>query len=379
MEENKFDFKFLNKTMYIIAFVVVFFALREFGILAKIGELLVSLTPFYIGVIICWMSKPLANKIRKLGVNKGISAILALIIIFAVIILALSYIIPIIVTQVTSLIKELPNIYTSAAIKINSFIESKMDISYRLTTSLGDLGFLAKYLDFDNLLGYSLDTVSKIGSLLVSFITAIMISFFMVKDMDKTKNNIIVFASKNKKDSNRYKMLVEMDEIINSYIRGLLIDSVLVGILTVIMCMILKLQYAVVFGILITFLNLIPYIGAVISYTITTVYAFTVGGPVTAIITLICSVCIQFIDANILQPNIIGKSVNLHPVLVICGLLVFGDLFGIVGMILAMPILAIGKIYIKYKFGVSFESQDEIDMNLKQTKIKRVKKEKSEK
>ena len=126
----------------------------------------------------------------------------------------------------------------------------------------------------------------------------------MVKDMDRTKNSFIVLASKNGKNANRYKMLVEMDEILNSYIRGLLLDSIIVGIMTTILCLILQLKYAVIFGIMITLLNLIPYIGAVISYCITSLYAFTVGGPVLAIITFVASFIIQMIDANILQPNI---------------------------------------------------------------------------
>lgn len=359
MEENKFDFKFLNKMMYIFAIVVVFFALKEFGILAKIGSVLASLMPFYVGVIICWISKPLANKIRKIGLSKGISAVIALVIIFAIIFVALAYIIPLIVSQVTSLVKDLPTIYSSAAMKINTVIENRLETPFRLSTSLGELSILTKFLNLENIISYSIDTVSTLGSLLISFVTAVMISFFMVKDMDKTKNNIIVFISKNKKDSNTYKMLTEMDELINSYVRGLILDSIIVGILTVILCWIMGFKYAVVFGITITFLNLIPYIGAIVSYAIMAIYAFTVGGPITAIITLLCSFGIQLLDANVLQPNIIAKSVNLHPVVVICGLLVFGEVFGIAGMILAMPILALAKVYIKYKFGINFDQNDE--------------------
>ena len=192
--------------------------------------------------------------------------------------------------------------------------------------------------------------------------------------MDRTKNSLIVLASKNGKNAERYKMLVEMDDILNSYIRGLLIDSLIVGIMITILCLVLKLKYAVIFGIIITFLNLIPYIGAIISYCITSLYALTVGGPVLAVITFVASFIIQLIDANILQPNIIAKSVKLHPVVVICGMLVFERLFGIVGMVIAMPVLALAKIYIKYKFGIKFESDDE-EKNSKKNKI--LKKEKS--
>lgn len=363
MEENKFNFKFLNKVMYIVVFIVVFFALKEVGVIDKIIELLVALTPLYIGIIICWISRPLANKLRKLGLNKGLAATISLVIIFAIIILALSYIIPVIVTQVTQLIKDLPTLYTSAVNKINLLMYDKLGLNYQISSNISDLNFISDYMG--DILSYSLDTVQKAGSFLISFITAIIISFFMVKDMDRTKNSAIVFLSKNGKDSNRYKMLTEMDEIINSYVRGLLLDSIIVGIMTTVVCMVLQLKYAVIFGIIITFLNLIPYIGAVISYTITSIYAFTVGGPVLAIITFIASFIIQLIDANILQPNIIAKSVKLHPVVVICGLLVFERLFGIIGMILAMPILAIGKIFLKYKFGINFETFDEEDTKKK--------------
>lgn len=357
MEENKFDFKFLNKVMYIITFIVVFFALKEVGVIDKFLELLAALTPLYIGVVICWVSMPLTNKLRKIGLHKGLAATISLLIIFAIVIIALSYIIPIVGSQITELVKELPSLYNSAVNKINLFLYDHLGIEYQISASLGDLSFISNYIG--DILSYSIDTVQVAGGILISAVTSIMISFFMVKDVDRMKNSAIVFLSKKGKGSQNYKMLSEMDGIINSYIRGLLIDSILVGIMTTIVCMVLKLEYAIIFGILITFLNLIPYIGAVISYTITSIYAFTVGGPVLAIITFVASFIIQMIDANILQPNIIGKSVKLHPVVVICGLLVFERLFGIIGMILAMPILAIGKIFLKYKFGINFDLGEE--------------------
>ena len=367
MDENKFDFKFLNKVMYVGAFILLCLALKAFGLLDKAVELLVALTPFYIGVIICWISKPLANRLRKMGLSKGISATIALIIIFAIIILALSYIIPVLVSELTQFIKEVPSMYTSIASKVNSFLMEKFNLEYKLPSSLGEIDFLSGDM-IQNVLNYSIDTAQKTGSFLISVVTAIIISFFMVKDMDRTKNSFIVLASKNGKNANRYKMLVEMDEILNSYIRGLLLDSIIVGIMTTILCLILQLKYAVIFGIMITLLNLIPYIGAIISYCITSLYAFTVGGPVLAIITFVASFIIQMIDANILQPNIIAKSVKLHPVIVICGMLVFERLFGITGMVIAMPVLALVKIFIKYKFNINFDTDEDNKKNIKSIK-----------
>ena len=369
MEENKFDFKFLNKVMYILAVIVIFLALRETGIVDKAAELIKSLTPFFVGVVICWFSKPLANRLRKLGINKSLAAFIALIIIFAIVILVISYTVPLLVTQITQFIKELPNLYTTSVNKINLLLYDRFGVDSQISTSIKDLDLISNAVV--NILNYSLDTAQKAGSFVISAITAIIISFFMVKDMDRTKNTAIAFLSKNSKDSRRYKMLTEMDEVLNSYVRGLTLDSVIVGVMTTVLCIILKLDYAVIFGILIMFLNLIPYIGAVISYSIISLYAFTVGGPILAVITLAASIAIQMIDANILQPNIIGKSVKLHPVVVICGLLVFERLFGLVGMIIAMPLLALGKIYLKHTFGVNFESSEDIEENRdKKRKVK---------
>ena len=373
MEDNKFDFKFLNKVMYIATFILIFLGLREIGVIKAVVELLLTLTPLYVGIVICWISQPLANKLRKFGLSKGLSAIISLIIIFAIVGLALSYIIPVIISQVTQFVKDLPSLYTSAVNRINLILYDRFGVDYQISSNIADLDIISDYMG--DILSYSIDTVQKASGFLISAVTAIIISFFMVKDMDRTKNNVIVFLSKNGKDSNRYKMLVEMDEIINSYVRGLLIDSIIVGIMTTIVCMVLKLKYAVIFGIIITFLNLIPYIGAFISYVITSLYALTVGGPVLAIITFIASFIVQMIDANILQPNIIAKSVKLHPVVVICGLLVFEKLFGVIGMVIAMPVLAILKIYIKYKFGINFDSGEEEQHKKKKIIARNLKKE----
>ena len=138
MEDNKFDFKFLNKVMYIVTIILVFFALKEFGILDKIMDLLAALTPFFIGVVICWISKPLANKLRKFGISKGIAATIALVIIFAIIILALAYIIPVMVTEISQFIKDVPNLYSSAVNKINMFLYDRFSLDYKVSPNLGD-------------------------------------------------------------------------------------------------------------------------------------------------------------------------------------------------------------------------------------------------
>ena len=375
VKDNGLDFKFINLTLYGAAFIGLYFFLRNVGIMEIIFNGIAALTPVLVGIIVCWVSMPLVRRLRKIGFGKNISAFIALIIIFGIIGLAIGLLVPILVEQLTHLIKELPGIYSSVISFANKFLMENFDMQtgIDIKSSLKSLDFVEGNLT--NALNYSINTVQSVVGFVISFFTAIIISFFMAKDMDKFKENVIAFLSRNSKDDRKHKMIVEIDETCMSYIKGYALDSLIVGILTTIVCLILKIDYAVVFGLLLMIFNFIPYIGAILSYLVVTLYALATGGPVFALITFLCMAIIQIIDANILQPNIISKSVNLHPVVVISGLIVFQLLFGIVGMLIAMPVLAGIKVYLKYKFNLDeYEIEEKSKSIKKKQLVKREKK-----
>lgn len=375
VKENGLDFKFINLTIYGAAFIGLYFFLRNVGIMEKIFKGIAALAPVFVGIIVCWVSMPLVRRLRKIGFGKNISAFIALIIIFGIIGLAIGLLVPILIEQLTHLIKELPGIYSSVISFANKFLMDNFDMQtgIDIKSSLKSLDFVEGNLT--NALNYSINTVQSVVGFVISFFTAIIISFFMAKDMDKFKENVIAFLSRNSKDDRKHKMIVEIDETCMSYIKGYALDSLIVGILTTIVCLILKIDYAVVFGLLLMIFNFIPYIGAILSYLVVTLYALATGGPVFALITFLCMAIIQIIDANILQPKIIAKSVDLHPVVVISGLIVFQLLFGIVGMLIAMPVLAGIKVYLKYKFNLDeYEIEEKSKSIKKKQPVKREKK-----
>ena len=358
VKDNGLDFKFINVAIYGAAFIGLYFFLKNIGIMDKILSGIAALVPVFVGIIICWISMPLVRRLRKFGLGKNISAIIALLIIFGIVGLAIGLVVPIFVEQFSHLVKELPGIYTNVIGFVNEFLVDNLEIQnvIDIKSSLKSLDFLQGTVT--DAISYSINTVQSIGSFVISFFTAIIVSFFMAKDMDKFKDGVITFLSRNSKDGRKYKMITDIEATCMSYIKGYAIDSFIVGILTTIVCMILKIDYAVVFGILVMIFNFVPYIGAILSYLVVSLYALATGGPIFALITFISLIIIQIIDANILQPNIIAKSVDLHPVVVIGGLIVFQLLFGIVGMLIAMPVLAGIKVYIRYKFNLDDEEDE---------------------
>jgi len=347
--KREFDFKFLNKTMYIAALIVLFYVCKNLGIIDKLLEINKALIPVYAGVVICFLSVPLANRLGKMGLGKKWSASISLIIIYGIIAGLFTLVIPMFVEQLTKFITNFPEIYTNVVTNLNQFMHTtlKLDSSVNITTDINNLEFVKKYLG--NILTYSITTLQSALGIIVSIFTTIVVSFFMVKDMEEFKKKAVAYFSNNGKNKARHNLIIDMDLVLMSYIKGVTIDSCIVGLLTAILCFVLGIDYAIIFGLLIAVLNFIPYIGALLSEVIISLFALTVGGPSFALMTFLMLVVIQLIDANVLQPNIVAKSVDLHPVVVFVGLIIGNLLLGIFGMIIVVPILAVVKIIIKYK------------------------------
>ena len=375
-KQVKFDSKFLNIAMYTIFGIIILYVLRNLGIWQKIVEVLVALSPVYIGIIICWISSPIAKKLKKWGVKDKAAAFISLFIILGFLILVVAFTVPIASKEVSNLVDDLPNIYNNAVSGVNNLVNnidgSKIDKDKILNLSKNQLNIdlVKKYAG--NIVGFSINTVKSIGGSIVAIFTTIVVSFFLVKDVDKYKNKIINYLSKGNKKSKKYRMYNEIDDILISYVKGILLDSFIVGILITIVCFMLKIKYALIFGIISMVLNLIPYFGALFSELIVALYALSTNGLYFAILTFALAILVQIIDANILQPNIVAKSVNLHPVAVLSGLIAFNILFGFFGMIIAVPSLAVIKIILKYSFTANIDdnvSDQNIDKDISNSKI----------
>ncbi len=143
------------------------------------------------------------------------------------------------------------------------------------------------------------------------------------------------------------------NQIFFKFISSQLLDAIIVGVLVTIAMSIMGVKYAVLLGFMIGLFNIIPYFGAIIAVAISVLITIITGGLSQAILMTIVVVILQQIDANIINPKIIGNSLEISPLLIIFAVTVGGAYFGVLGMFLAVPIVAILKIvindYIEYK------------------------------
>lgn len=362
-KRNKLDIDGVNEIIYlgknilkllfvvlIISIVLVAFVLfKEIGIFRFIGNVLSVISPLFIGFVVAWLFAPLVDKMTK----KGMSRILASIIIYVVFILFLiiffRIFIPIIYNELNELVSTLPAIMT----KITNFID---DLFKEVNVEGIDINgmkdnILGAITAYGNSISSSLPTtivnvMSKLFSGLGSIFFGLIIGLYMLFDFDNVTNLLLKLIPK-RHQMEVADLLENIGREVRKSVNGTLLVACMVFVCDTIGFSIIGLKSALLFGLFCGITDLIPYIGPYIGTAVATIVAFTQNTFV-GVGVLIIAIIVQLVESYILQPVVMSKATKLHPVTIICGLLIFGHFFGIVGMILAVPIMSIFKVIWKF-------------------------------
>lgn len=200
-----------------------------------------------------------------------------------------------------------------------------------------------------NLGNQAVALISKTGGYVVNFTIGLVIAFYFIKDkcmfIDKLKEFSSVLIPK-KINLKIRTALSDIDAIFSGYIRGQLTDAAIMAVLITLVLSIIGIDFAVLVGIVSGFSNVIPYVGAFVGVGLAIIIGLLSGTPWKALASLIALVILQQIDGAFIVPKVVGNKVDLHPILVLLALAVGGTVFGITGMILAVPVTAILKIFL---------------------------------
>jgi predicted PurR-regulated permease PerM len=173
------------------------------------------------------------------------------------------------------------------------------------------------------------------------FVIAIVIAFWALKDLPKLRQEIVALPGPKYRDDVEH-LLATVTRVVGGYLKGQTVASLCTGAITAIGLAILGVPYALVLGILTFFLNYVPYVGPFIGGLVAGLVGLT-QGPWTGLFAVGVVVLAQNLTDNLVTPRVMSEQVDLHPTLVIFSLLVGGTLFGIPGMLFAIPVAATGK------------------------------------
>lgn len=191
--------------------------------------------------------------------------------------------------------------------------------------------------------------VTNIGSSAITIITSFIINIYMLVEKDDilARGKRCIYAFFNEQNAKKFLHIsTQANKIFKSFLNGKLLDSLIVGVICIIVFFIFKVPYAAFMGTIIGAFNLIPYFGPIIGSVPVLAVSFFVN-PSKALTALIIIIVVQQLDANFLDPRIVGGNIGVSPFWIITSVTVGGRLFGVPGMILGVPVVVLAKTIIE--------------------------------
>ena len=373
-KEKEIDFKSLNEilktgnillklilTFSILAIaVLVLYLLDKTNVLVTLGHIIGILSPLFIGIFLSWLLEPFINYFVKNKVSRKLATLVVYLVLIFLIILITALIVPEFISQLNELIKKIPDFLTS----INTFItdifknfsSSNFDTTTMKDNLLESVNKFVNNLSTNNL-SVIVDKFSSSIKFLSNIVVGLLIGIYLSLDFFKVNKYFRMVIPK-RFHSDLSILKKSFNTMLRSYVSGTLLSCLFVFIFTLIGLLFSGISSPLLFAVFCAITNIIPYFGPYIGGIPVVAFGFAIS-PVTGIICLATVLIVQFIDGNILNPIIVGKAVSLHPITIMLSLLVFEYFFGIMGMILATPIVATIKIIVIF-FNDKYHFMDKI-------------------
>lgn len=331
--------------LLIAAVYLTTLVLSKWQVIPFIKQILKVISPLFIGLVVAWLFDPFVTRLSKKGINRILGSVFAyvLLIIFLVIIGVTT--IPSITKQINDIVASTPNIVNYLKDSLDGICENIANMSgYDLTETQ------LQIYDAINSIGHSItvdlpDTIVKLISGVISggvtLIFGLIVGFYMLFDFKSIRKHFLSFIPKKHKKETE-ELIDRLNTNLKNYVQGTLLIMLILFTFQTIGLTLAGMKAPLVFGLFCAITNVIPYLGPYIGGIPTVLVGFSIS-PMVGFLTLISVLVAQILESYFLQPIVMGKSMSLHPVTIMIGLLLFGHFFGILGMIVATPLIAIVK------------------------------------
>lgn len=315
----------------IIILFIIHLLFKEYNIYKMIYNIISIISPLLIGILLAYIFNPIVNILSK-KIGRKLSVFLLYFIIILILFLLTNYIIPVFKEEINDLIKSMPSIIDNTDIFINKLFDNNINIDFdKYIINFVNKNVFSKTTDILNIF-------TEIFKFIGAFLISMIISLYFLLDFDKINNKLKCFLNKygNKKIN---LLLIKIDNIVFSYIKGTFLIAIIVFIFSFISFELIHLKGSIFLAFYNALTNIIPYIGPYIGAIPIIIIAFSESKKL-FILTIIILLIIQLIESYILHPLIMSKTMDLHPVTILISLLLFGYFFGIIGMVIAMPVVS---------------------------------------
>ncbi len=360
-------------SMGLTAFIVIACSILFFMLLYKMDKVVGSvklilhiLEPIVFGFIIAYLMYPMVKffekrlnaplkklfkkKERAVKVRKGLAIFLALVTWFIIISILVVMVIPELYTNIKNMVVALPNQVQDTAAWLIDFLQKEgieTDIVREVSEKV--LEFIQNWIqngffrDMNVLFGRLTTGIMNFFSTTLNIVIGVIVAIYVLNGRRTFKRQAkqIIYAVFSKKNSEAIiDTLRDSNEIFGGFIAGKLIDSLIIGVLCFISLWILRMPYTVLVSVIVGVTNVIPFFGPYLG-AIPSAILILLANPTKGIIFIVFIIVLQQLDGNIIGPKILGQSTGLSAFWVVFSILLFGGLFGLIGMLMGVPVFAV--------------------------------------
>lgn len=313
--------------------------------------------PIILATIAYYLLRPILRVLEKIRIPRIWGIFIIFIGLIGLITLLVFLVFPFLKNQFSNLIEEFPTYFQQMLINIDNFFrtsifstyykELDINVNHILDNGLGTIGQF-----FTDAIGGIASGVTSFISALTGFILSIItvpfILFYLLKDGEKLPAIIKRMLPPRLRDDAE-EILHDADHQISAYIQGQILVAICIGIMVSIGFLIIDMKYPLLLGALAMFTSVVPYLGPLIAITPAVIIAI-VTSPLMLVKLAIVWTIVQLVDGKFISPQIMGKSLRIHPITIIFVLLTAGSLFGVVGVVLGIPGYALLKVVFTHMF-----------------------------
>lgn len=316
------------------AIILVSFLLLGAIFILYLGKIL---TPVLAGIVIAYVLEGLVKKISLCGAPRFVSFLISYALFITALALILFGLIPLVISQVSQLISDFPRILDKVQQLILTIPERYPMLDAReIEKMLGS--FSSELVGVgQKLVTVSLSSVVDVFTVLVYLVVVPLLVFFLLKDKAEIQKWFRRFVPEDR--SLAYSVWKEVDVKMGNYIRGKMLEIVIVGVATFIPLKYMGMNYAATMSLLVGLSVIIPYVGAVaVTIPVAMIAWFQWGASSDFVYLMIAYLVVQFLDGNVLVPLLFSEVVNMHPSAIIIAVLFFGGMWGVWGVFFAIPL-----------------------------------------
>lgn len=363
-KEKEIDISSLNEILntgrkiikigYVMAIIAIIllatYLIKEWKILGFLKRLCAVVSPIFIGFLVAWLFDPVVSWLQNKKIPRIIGCILVYLLIFGGLLLLVYLLIPNFIEQIREFVGTIPDILQDLKRFLNGIFDSFKNVE-DLNINYVKSQIYRSVEDFSVELTTNLpNTLISIGKSLLSggmnFVLGLMIGFYILFDFDKINETLRSIMPKRWRD-NYTELGKRINSSLRSYVQGLFSIMFLVFVTQSIGLTIAGLKAPLIFALFCAITDVIPYFGPYIGAIPAVIVGFTIS-PLVGIGCIISIVVVQVLENNFYQPLIMGHTMKLHPVTIMAGLLIFQHFFGIIGMIVATPVVACIKVILTF-------------------------------